>query len=120
MKTCPQCGRFEEIQVEIAGMNKVNKEGSSLKAFFDVNLREKPDTEPLTIYGLKLMDGRDGNMWASWPSREYIDKQGAKKWQSIVRNEDKALMERITEAARGVHSGAAPSKSKPKEEIIPF
>ncbi len=119
-KTCPKCGKFEEIQIEIVGMNKVNKEGSSLKAFFDLNLREAPTVEPLTIYGLKLMEGRDGNLWSAWPSREYNDKQSNKKWQSIVRHEDKALMERITEVARAVYSGAVPPKSKPKDENIPF
>ncbi len=120
MKTCPECEKFKETHIEIASMNKMNKEGSSLKAFFDINLTESPTAEPLTVYGLRLMEGRDGNLWSAWPSREYTDKQGNKKWQPILRIEDKDFMQRITEAARAVYSGTTPPKSTPKDKESPF
>ena len=54
--------------------------------------------------GLEIYDcsfhQKEGRRWINFPSREYTDEKGEKKYFSVVRFRDKSLMEEFSKAAK--------------------
>src|SRR5208337_4846385 len=101
--------------MEIKNMNKVNSDGK-VKAFFTLR------TPKMDINDMKLIEGKDGQLYSMTPSREYLDKKSqTKKYQSIVYITDETLRNQITELARQeYYKGATPGAASPLDEDIPF
>ena len=98
------------MSIEITNLRKVNQ--GKLRAFFSVTWPDK-----MTVNDMKLMEGNDGQLWAATPSREYVNKDGEKKWAPVVKIIDTALAQRISEAARQAYFGEVKPESN---EDIPF
>jgi DNA-binding cell septation regulator SpoVG len=91
----------------IKNMRKYSN-GGKVVAFFSVEWPGK-----MTVNDCKLVQGNNG-VFAAMPSREYIDKQGEKKWQPVVWVEQELLV-KISNAAQAEYVGL--SESAPP---IPF
>jgi DNA-binding cell septation regulator SpoVG len=87
-------------------------DSGNLKAFFELH------TPKMIIRDCKLMEGRDGNLFATMPSRKYTDKKdNQEKWVDIVRITDEALKTKITELARQEYFRGA---TQQQSDDIPF
>lgn len=91
--------------MKIINIKKTDNTGK-LKAFFDL------ETSKLTIYGCKLLEGREGVLWAAMPSRQY-EHEGQKKWQPIVTITDEELLNRISVLARSAYEITESDKEVP-------
>lgn len=88
--------------------------GGKVVAFFSVEWPGK-----MTVNDCKLVAGQHG-LFAGMPSREYTDKQGQKKYQSIVYVEQD-LLNRISKAAEAEYNkGREQMPASAPESDIPF
>ena len=90
--------------MEILNLKKVEK--GKLRAFFDL------ETPKLTIYGCKLLEGQDGNLWAAMPTREF-QHNGEKKWAPIIKITDEGLLDKISQLARETYHGGEQTEEVP-------
>ena len=81
------------MSVECMRYKSVNK--GSLLGYADLFV---PKTG-LEIYGCTLHQ-KEGRRWINFPSREYSDETGEKKYAPIVRFREKAHMEGFTKVAK--------------------
>lgn len=95
--------------MEIKNLRKIDK--GFLKASFTVS------TNTLDINDMLLKEGRDGNLYADPPSKEYTS-NGQKKYSKIVFFKDRDLLERISEMARQEYFRDEPREQGDQE--IPF
>lgn len=94
--------------MEIKNLRRIDK--GSLKAFFTLS------TELVDYNDWSLKEGRDGNLYADTPAREYVTSKGEKKWSKIVYIKDATLRDRITDLAKQAYFGADAQSN----EDIPF
>jgi DNA-binding cell septation regulator SpoVG len=95
--------------MEIKHMHKITKEGSKIKAFFSV------ETKNFIINDMKLVKGEKG-IFAAFPSREYTDNKGQKKYQPIIWCKDTDFIKAISDEAMRIYNGDAATP----EDDIPF
>ena len=95
--------------MEIKNLRKIDK--GTLKAFFTLS------TDTLEINDVKLMEGRDGQLYAAMPQKEYMS-NGQKKWSNIVYIKSRDLLDKIGELARKEY-GQGKGPGKPPDDI-PF
>ena len=95
--------------MKVKNMQKVNKPDSSTKAFFSV------ETKNFDINDMRLVAGKNG-LFVSFPSREYTNKKGEKKYQPIIWIKDTDFLKAINEEAVKIYNG----DSKPNTDDIPF
>lgn len=81
------------MSVECMNYKPVNK--GSLLGFADLFVPKMG----LEIYGCTLHQ-KDGRRWVNFPSREFTNDQGEKKYMSIVRFREKTHMNAFTELAK--------------------
>lgn len=98
--------------MNIKFMRKINS-GSKVKAFFSV------DTPKVDYNDFKLVEGKDGKLYAMPPSTEYEHK-GQKKYKSFVYIKDDELRNKITELAREEYFRGQTPESANVDEDIPF
>lgn len=91
--------------MKITNMQKSTK-GGKLKAFFAV---EWPDK--MIIRDCKLFENDKGELFAKMPDRQY-EKDGVKKWTSIVQILDQAILDKITALARQAYNGDTPRREE--------
>ena len=91
--------------MQVLNLKKTSNTGK-LRAFFDL------ETPKMTIRGMKLMEGQDGNLWAATPSRQY-EKDGEKKYAPIVEITDQELRSKITSLARTAYLGDTSVEDQP-------
>jgi DNA-binding cell septation regulator SpoVG len=95
--------------MKIAGMFKSSKNGK-IKAFFNI------ETDKIELKGFKLIENDKGELWAAPPSKEYLDKDGNKKYETIIRIKDKVLFDKISDLARQEYN----KENEPVTDDIPF
>lgn len=98
--------------MNIKFMRKVNS-GSKVKAFFTL------DTPKVDYNDFKLVEGKDGQLYAMSPSTEYEHK-GVKKFKSFVYIKDEGLRDRITQLAREEYFRGQTPDSQAPDNDIPF
>ena len=62
------------------------------------------------------MENEKGELWVALPSKEYTDKEGAKKYEYIVRIKDRALLDKITDLAKQEFT----QENQLHEDDVPF
>jgi DNA-binding cell septation regulator SpoVG len=99
--------------MKIANLKKLNGD-SKVKAFFSVQ------TPKMDINDFKLVEGKDGKLYAMPPSKQYEHK-GETKYSSIVYITDDSLRDKITELAREEYfRGQMPENDVTPDDDIPF
>jgi DNA-binding cell septation regulator SpoVG len=76
------------MKIRITSLKVLDKPESNLKAFAVI------EYHGIEIKDIKVMDGRNG-LFISWPSREYTDQQGEKKYSYTIWIPDEALRDEI-------------------------
>lgn len=84
--------------MEIKNLRKISKEGSKIKAFFSI------ETKNFTINDMKLVEGSKG-IFVAFPSREYTDRQGQKKFQPIIWVKDVDFIKAVNDEALKIYNG---------------
>lgn len=95
--------------MEIKNMRKINKPESKIKAFFTVS------TKNFDINDMKLVEGEKG-IFVAFPSREYTNAQGQKKFQPIIWCKDVDFIKAINDEALKIYNGNVKASS----DDIPF
>lgn len=90
--------------MEIKNLRKIDK--GFLKASFTLS------TDTLDINEMLLKEGRDGNLYADPPAKEYIS-NGQKKYSKIVYFKKQELLDRISELARQEYFRGKTPNSEP-------
>ena len=93
-------------------------EKGKLKAFFTLKL-----SSGMEIRDLKLIDGPNGE-FVGFPSREFTDKEGVKKYTNIVhipdRERNNVFQEAVMKVLEPHRSGAAAQAEESGGEPVPF
>jgi DNA-binding cell septation regulator SpoVG len=95
--------------MEIRNMRKINKPESKIRAFFTVS------TKNFDINDMKLIEGEKG-IFVAFPSREYTNGKGEKKFQPIIWCKDVDFIKAINDEALKIYRGDSP----PADQDIPF
>lgn len=77
--------------IEITRINKINKEGSNLKAFVNVTVNG------IEIKGVTVKEGSKG-FFVAMPQNSYKDKDGKTQYSNIVYITDESLRGEVEEA----------------------
>ena len=84
------------MPVQIKRMDKVRNPQGELRAFFDV------ETKGYVFFRFKLVEGPDGNLYAKYPTREYVS-HGNKIREPWFKFKDLDMLRVVTEAARAAY-----------------